>query len=160
MSHLRYYAYAGVGKRNLEKYYYSQAVRIDNRIECAGQGNYPSSLPPSLPSFFLTWSSSSPGGWDPKTGELAKTIEEQIEKTFKNIQLNLQDAGGAGWSQVYKIRSYHIDLSPEALGITIAAIRKWCPDHAPVWTCVGVTALGEEGMLVEVEVEAQVPRDG
>ena len=48
MSHLRYYAYDGVGKRNLEKYYYSQAVRIDNRIECAGQGNYP---PPPLPSF-------------------------------------------------------------------------------------------------------------
>src|SRR5207237_1034672 len=25
MSHLQYYAYEGVGKRNLEKYYYSQA---------------------------------------------------------------------------------------------------------------------------------------
>ncbi|PUU72510.1 Endoribonuclease L-PSP/chorismate mutase-like protein [Tuber borchii] len=137
MSHLRYYAYDGVGKRNLEKYYYSQAVRIDNRIECAGQG-----------------------GWDPKTGELAKTIEEQIEKTFQNVQLNLKDAGGAGWSQVYRIRSYHTDLSPQALGLTIAALRKWCPDHAPVWTCVGVTALGEEGMLVEMEVEAQIPRGG
>ncbi|KAG0642563.1 hypothetical protein HOY80DRAFT_1007897 [Tuber brumale] len=107
MSHLRYYAYDGVGKRNLEKYYYSQA----------------------------------------------------IEKTFENIELNLKDAGGAGWCQVYKIRSYHIELSPEALGATIAAIRKWCPDHAPVWTCVGVTALGEEGMLVEVEVEAQIPKE-
>lgn len=158
MSHLRYYAYDGVGKRNLEKYYYSQAVRIDNRIECAGQGNYPSPLPP-LPLFPLIWEYS-PGGWDPKTGELAKTIEEQIEKTFQNVQLNLKDAGGAGWSQVYRIRSYHTDLSPQALGLTIAALRKWCPDHAPVWTCVGVTALGEEGMLVEMEVEAQIPREG
>ncbi|RPA99515.1 YjgF-like protein [Choiromyces venosus 120613-1] len=137
MSHLQYYAYDGVGKRNLEKYYYSQAVRIDNRIECAGQG-----------------------GWNPQTGELAPTIQGQIEKTFENIDLNLRDAGGAGWSQVYKIRSYHIELSPEALGATIAAIRKWCPDHAPVWTCVGVIALGEEGMLVEIEVEAQIPREG
>ncbi|CAZ84890.1 unnamed protein product [Tuber melanosporum] len=131
MSHLRYYAYDGVGKRNLEKYYYSQAVRIDNRIECAGQGNY---TPPP-------------------------TMEEQIEKTFENVELNLKDAGGAGWSQVYKIRSYHIELSPEAIGATIAAIRRWCPHHAPVWTCVGVTALGEEGILVEIEVEAQVPRE-
>ncbi|CUS10009.1 unnamed protein product, partial [Tuber aestivum] len=97
-------------------------------------------------------------GWNPKTGELAKTMEEQIEKAFQNIELNLKDSGGAGWSQVYKIRSYHVDLSPESLGATVATIRKWCPNHAPVWTCMGVAALGEEGMLIEIEVEAQVPR--
>ena len=38
MSHLQYYNYEGVGEKNKEKYWYSQAVRIGDRIECAGQG--------------------------------------------------------------------------------------------------------------------------
>lgn len=38
MSHLQYYAYPGVGERNKTNFRYSQAVRIGDRIECAGQG--------------------------------------------------------------------------------------------------------------------------
>lgn len=38
MSHLQYYSYDGVGKRNREQFWYSQAVRVGDRIECAGQG--------------------------------------------------------------------------------------------------------------------------
>lgn len=38
MSHLQYYAYEGVGVNNRAKYSYSQAVRVGDRIECAGQG--------------------------------------------------------------------------------------------------------------------------
>lgn len=43
MSHLQYYSYEGVGVRNKKQFRYSQAVRIGDRIECAGQGQ--SSLP-------------------------------------------------------------------------------------------------------------------
>lgn len=53
MSHLQYYAYEGVGTTNRAKYSYSQAVRVGDRIECAGQGTsqpppeaaYPAGLP-------------------------------------------------------------------------------------------------------------------
>lgn len=38
MSHLKYYSYDGVGKENIEKYSYSQAVRVGDRIEISGQG--------------------------------------------------------------------------------------------------------------------------
>lgn len=38
MSHLQYYSYDGVGQRNKQKFWYSQAVCIGDRIECAGQG--------------------------------------------------------------------------------------------------------------------------
>lgn len=38
MSHLQYYAYKGVGERNLKRNGYNQAVRIGDRIECSGQG--------------------------------------------------------------------------------------------------------------------------
>ena len=47
MSHLQYYAYEGVGTRNRAKFSYSQAVRVGDRIECAGQGTSP--LPQPLP---------------------------------------------------------------------------------------------------------------
>jgi enamine deaminase RidA (YjgF/YER057c/UK114 family) len=38
MSHLTYYAYEGVGQKNQKAYGYSQAVRVGDRIEIAGQG--------------------------------------------------------------------------------------------------------------------------
>jgi hypothetical protein len=38
MSHLQYYAYPGVGVNKQKKFRYSQAVRVGDRIECAGQG--------------------------------------------------------------------------------------------------------------------------
>lgn len=40
MSHLKYYSYEGVGVRNREIFGYSQAVRVGDRIECAGQGRW------------------------------------------------------------------------------------------------------------------------
>jgi hypothetical protein len=38
MSSLQYFAYKGKGEMNREKFGYCQAVRIGDRIECAGQG--------------------------------------------------------------------------------------------------------------------------
>jgi len=38
MSHLRYYNYAGFGEQASKTYGYSQAVRVGDRIEIAGQG--------------------------------------------------------------------------------------------------------------------------
>jgi enamine deaminase RidA (YjgF/YER057c/UK114 family) len=35
--------------------------------------------------------------------------------------------------------------------------KKWMPDHAPIWTCVGVTRLGDDDMRVEIEVSAFDP---
>ena len=40
------------------------------------------------------------GGWDPETGEINTEINAQIDQAFKNVDLNLRDAGGKGWSQV------------------------------------------------------------
>lgn len=38
MSHLKYYAYEKAGVEKKKGFNYSQAVRIGDRIECAGQG--------------------------------------------------------------------------------------------------------------------------
>jgi len=33
-------------------------------------------------------------------------------------------------------------------------LRKWCPDHKPIWTMVGVASLALEAMKVEIDVIA------
>lgn len=65
---------------------------------------------------------------------------------------------GQGWSQVYKVRSYHLPLNGEAIEIMTRLFKEWMPNHQPLWTCVGVTRLGEDDMRVEIEVEAYDPK--
>ncbi|KAF5630185.1 L-PSP endoribonuclease family [Fusarium sp. NRRL 25303] len=134
MSHLKYYAYEGVGVRNKQKFKYSQAVRVEDKIECAGQG-----------------------GWNPETGEFYKEINEQIDQAFRNVELNLRDAGGKGWEQVYRVNSYHVPINNEALEAMVRNFKHYMPNHEPIWTCVGVTRLGEDDMRVEIEVVAHDP---
>uniref|UniRef100_A0A060TIZ1 ARAD1D50820p n=1 Tax=Blastobotrys adeninivorans TaxID=409370 RepID=A0A060TIZ1_BLAAD len=135
MSNLTYYSYDGVGKRNLETFGYNQAVRVGDRIECSGQG-----------------------GWDPKTGEIYREINQQIDQAFANVDLALRDAGGKGWDQVFRVNSYHIPLNDEALEAMTRNFKKWMPNHKPLWTCVGVTRLGADDMRVEIEVSAFDPK--
>ncbi|KAL9111350.1 MAG: hypothetical protein Q9227_004227 [Pyrenula ochraceoflavens] len=134
MSHLKYYAYEKVGVRNRKNYYYSQAVRVGDRIECAGQG-----------------------GWDPNSGVIERETNAQIDLAFANVERCLKDAGGKGWSQVYRVNSYHIPLNDEALEAMVRNFKKYMPDHQPVWTTIGVTRLGEDDMRVEIEVSAHDP---
>ncbi|KAF7516743.1 hypothetical protein PCG10_001948 [Penicillium crustosum] len=134
MSHLKFYAYEGAGQQKQRDFWYSQAVRVGDRIECAGQG-----------------------GWDPKTGEFELEINAQIDLAFANVERCLKDAGGEGWSQVYRVNSYHVPINNEALAAMVRNFKKYMPDHQPIWTCVGVTRLGEDDMRVEIEVDAHDP---
>jgi len=97
------------------------------------------------------------GGWDPATGEFYKETNAQIDQAFRNVELALKNAGGKGWSQVYRVNSYHIPLNNEALEAMVRNFREYMPDHQPIWTCVGVTRLGEDDMRVEIEVVAHDP---
>ncbi|KEF54659.1 uncharacterized protein A1O9_09101 [Exophiala aquamarina CBS 119918] len=136
MSHLRYYNYAGVGEQNKATFGYSQAVRVGDRIEIAGQG-----------------------GWRPEgpLGDMSSDINEQIDQAFANVDLTLRTAGGQGWSQVFRINSYHLPLTDEAMGAMVRNFRKWMPDHQPLWTTIGVSRLGHDSMRVEIEVVAHDP---
>jgi enamine deaminase RidA (YjgF/YER057c/UK114 family) len=76
---------------------------------------------------------------------------------FANVERNLKDAGGTGWSQVFRVNSYHVPINNEALDAMVRNFKKYMPDHQPIWTCVGVTRLGEDDMRVEIEVVAHDP---
>lgn len=47
-------------------------------------------------------------------------------------------------------------IDKAALGAMVRNLEKWCPEHQPLWTCVGVAALAEGGMGVEIDVIADV----
>ena len=48
-------------------------------------------------------------------------------------------------------------MNDEVIAIMVRNLKKWVPDHEPIWTCTGVTSLGEEAMRVELEVVAHDP---
>jgi enamine deaminase RidA (YjgF/YER057c/UK114 family) len=81
-------------------------------------------------------------------------INAQIDQAFENVDLALKDAGGKGWSQVFRVNSYHIPLNDEALQAMVRNFKKWMPDHQPIWTTIGVARLGLDDMRVEIEVSA------
>ncbi|KAK6411965.1 hypothetical protein LTR95_018029 [Oleoguttula sp. CCFEE 5521] len=150
----QYSSYPGYGSWAEENYHYSQAVRIGNVLKISGQGP-----PPPRPACRALMLTPSSGGWDPKSAppEIVPGIDAQIDQAFANVDLTLKTAGGAGWSQVYSVRGYHVFTDR---AVTMAAmvrnLKKLFPDHRPIWTAVGVTVLGAQGMEVEIEVEAMV----
>lgn len=94
------------------------------------------------------------GGWDPQTGVSPPDLNTQIDQAFANVDLCLRDAGGKGWSQVYRINSYHVGINDEALAALKRNFEKWMPNHYPIITAIGVAKLAFEDMLVEIEVVA------
>ncbi|KAI0466864.1 putative L-PSP endoribonuclease family protein [Xylaria cf. heliscus] len=136
MADLKYYNYPGLGVESAKTYSYSQAARIGDTIQVSGQG-----------------------GWNPNgpLSSCSRDLPTQIDKAFENVELALKTAGGKGWSQVYSVKSYHVPLNNEALEIVSRNFRKWCPDHQPLWTAVGVQRLADDDMRIEIEVQAYDP---
>lgn len=87
-----------------------------------------------------------------------KEINAQIDLAFQNVERCLRDAGSNGWEQVYRVNSYHVPINSEATDAMIRNFKKYMPNHQPLWTCVGVTRLGQDDMRVEIEVVAHNPK--
>ncbi|KAI9896690.1 hypothetical protein N3K66_008862 [Trichothecium roseum] len=136
MSSLSYYAYEGAGEWARDNLGYSQAVRIGDRIECSGQG-----------------------GWNAKSTDFqfSSDVNEQIDQAFRNVDVALKDAGGKGLEQVFRVNSYHTEITPEITARMSENFKKWMPNHKPIWTQIGVKMLGVPEMTVEIEVVAYVP---
>ncbi|CZS79724.1 unnamed protein product [Fusarium graminearum] len=133
MSHLKYSTYEGAGEYLTNLLGYSQVVRVGDRIEISGQG-----------------------GWTLKDGELVfpETQLEQIDQAFHNVATALKAGGGKGWDQVYRVNSYHTEITPEVGQRMAENYKKWMPSHKVIWTQLGVAQLGVPEMKVEIEVVA------
>jgi enamine deaminase RidA (YjgF/YER057c/UK114 family) len=124
------------GDKNAAEYSYSQVMEIDGRLELSGQG-----------------------GWHPDTLDFPAgvTIESEIEQAFDNVASMLK-AVGLDWSHVAHVNSYHLQGADGTILAATAEMarqfRKRMSHHKPIWTCLGVAALGDPGMRVEVRVTA------
>lgn len=99
------------------------------------------------------------GGWDRTTEAISPDIVLQIEQAFDNVERTLKVAGSKGWEDVFSIRSYHVPADEKSLETMVRCLKKYCPDHQPIWTYLGVQRLALEDMKVEIEVRAHVPQD-
>lgn len=79
-----------------------------------------------------------------------------MDRAFANVDLALQTAGGKGWSQVYKINMFYLELDEEMMQAWRKTVEKWCPNHRPLLTATGAASLAIPGMHVEIEVAADL----
>lgn len=120
----------GFGETFRDNLHFSNAVKIGNRVETSGQGGWNNDL------------------------EIPEAIDEEIAAAFRNIELILAKAG-ATWDHVIHVNTYHVGGFPPIVNETIVKLyRQYMPNHAPIWTQVGVEALGLPTMRFEIRVTA------
>jgi enamine deaminase RidA (YjgF/YER057c/UK114 family) len=127
---------SGYGVRQRDNYHYSQAVKIGNRVETSGQG-----------------------GWSDDF-EFPDDLGREIDVAFNNLERVLKEAG-ASWADVVAVNSYHVAYTEDVNQMMTAQFRKRMPSHCPIWTAIGVPALGAgPRMRVEVRVTAIIADEG
>lgn len=136
MNDPEFFVTPGYGDTLLNLLHYKQAVRIGDRIETSGQG-----------------------GWDDEI-RFPEDLEEEIVRAFDNVERTLATAG-ATWRDVVAVNSYHIPTAPDTIGddhtrVMVEQFRKRMGDRSPIWTQIGVPALGAPNMRVEIRVTAVV----
>ena len=98
------------------------------------------------------------GGWDPQTGEIPYSLNDEIAIMMDNVERTLRELRwGAGWDFVYVVKTYHTDLE-ESRDLMAAHLCARMQRHRPMWSCVEVRALKVRGMRVECEVEAYLEK--
>lgn len=135
----KFFATPGYGDTQLANMHYNQAVRVGNRVETSGQG-----------------------GWN-NDWDFPDTLEDEITQAFENVERTLALAG-ATWRDVIAVNSYHVPSSDDSIGddhnrVMVGEFRKRMGDRAPIWTEIGVLALGAPKMRVEIRVTAIVGID-
>lgn len=103
------------------------------------------------------------GGWNPQADNIdfenlvPEDIAAQVDQAFANCDVNLRHAGGGReLGQAYKVVTYATDVAAAHEHI-VRNLRRWMPENPPMWTELGVAALGAPGMKFEIDVEAYDP---
>jgi 2-iminobutanoate/2-iminopropanoate deaminase len=80
----------------------------------------------------------------------------QATQVMENLKTALA-AAGATMNDVIKANYYVVNLKPDQVAVIREVRSKYfSPEHPPAGTLVGVTALAQEGYMLEIEAEAAV----
>ena len=82
------------------------------------------------------------------------SFASQAQQAMANLVTTLAAAGGAGLPDVLKTMVYVVTTEPGDISDVWDVIRAAFGDHDVPGTVVGVTVLGYEGQLVEIEAVA------
>jgi enamine deaminase RidA (YjgF/YER057c/UK114 family) len=110
---------------------YSYAVKVGNTLHLAGQV-----------------------ALNEKTQIVGRTLSEQAEQVWKNIDIVLRHCG-SDISKIVKINYFLQDIRELPAEISIRR-RLFSNGQFPAVTAVQVSALGLQGLMLEVEVTAEV----
>tara|TARA_E500000331_G_scaffold62101_2_gene56676 strand:+ start:7055 stop:7435 length:381 start_codon:yes stop_codon:yes gene_type:complete len=94
-----------------------------------------------------------------QTGQ-SEGLEQQSREAFTGLKARLEAAGATG-DDVVKLTTYIVDYSPEKAAAAFAGFGQVFTDrdHPPANTLIGVQALFQPGILLEVEAIAVVAVD-
>jgi 2-iminobutanoate/2-iminopropanoate deaminase len=96
------------------------------------------------------------GATDPSTGQLAgNNVERQTEQCLKNVQAILE-AAGSSLQHVLRCGVFLVDIGEFQKMNEVYA--RMFGNHRPARTTVQVAALPGDGLLVEIDAIAYVPR--
>ena len=88
---------------------------------------------------------------------MGSDLASQLEQVFANLQATLQ-AAGTGFEAVARLTIYVRDYEPSQLPVIRAVRDRWvrgpCP---PASALIGVSALFQPGVLVEIDAVAAIP---
>jgi enamine deaminase RidA (YjgF/YER057c/UK114 family) len=123
----------GAGEFLRKEFAFSQIVKIGDRLELSGQG-----------------------GWRADF-TFPDNLELEYLQAFDNVEGLLRSVG-ATWANVIHVNSYHLPTDDDGgitkgVALTSKLMRERMP-QAPIWTCIGVPALGDKSMHVEIRITA------
>jgi enamine deaminase RidA (YjgF/YER057c/UK114 family) len=96
-------------------------------------------------------------GAETEDGTLSSDFPTQLRQALRNTETVL-GAAGAKMSDVAKFTLLIVDHDQEKFGAVRSEFDRIWGDRKPAWTLIPVPALALEGMLVEIDVIAVVPR--
>lgn len=88
---------------------------------------------------------------------IPESVEAQSRLAFENLRAVLAEAG-ATLADVVELTTYHVSM--DDFGAFAAVKSEFVDAPFPAWTAVGVEALAEPGLLVEIRAVAVVGSGG
>ncbi|KAJ5817047.1 hypothetical protein N7447_009280 [Penicillium robsamsonii] len=144
MANFNYHSLPGFGEQCRKEYGFSDSCIIGDRMFVTGQtGMDPLTLKTSL-------------DFDEEAAQAFQNVNDLIVQTFNDAKSSVRIGQDGGWGHVVKIRAFIVGLSSireQAREQMVHNIKKWCPNHQPLFTMVGVESLPFPEHHIEIEVD-------